>query len=198
MSDAARPPAPAVTDGDASPATREPAGDRALRAWINVQHLRGLRLASLRRTALASLPVWVGARWTLPGLLAWLALLLHASLAVESVAYAWLEHLWARRARAANPPAVGLHILGTTGQRLGSGCWYGVGAVSLVAWIDVALGREAPVWLRSALPALAGAMGALVLAACLLEGLGGRSRGDEPLAEVAADAEVMKPSHRRT
>jgi hypothetical protein len=188
-----------VRDGDASPATREPAGDRALRAWINVQHFRGLRLASLRKTALASLPVWVGARWTLPGLLAWLALLLHASLAVESVAYACLEHLWARRARAANPPsAVGLHIVGTAGQRLGSGCWYGAGAVSLVPWIGVALGRDAAVWLRPSLPALAGAMGALVLAACLLDGLGGRGRGDEPLADVAPDAEVMKASPRRT
>jgi hypothetical protein len=198
MSKAARQSAQPTTNGPSSGAADGSPGDRALRAWVQVVYFRGQRLAGLRRTALASLPLWLGARWTLPGLLAWFALLLHASLAVETVAFAWLEHLGVHRAKTANaPPSVTLHFAWTTGQRLASGLWYGAAAVSLVPWLGVALGRPASISLRPLLPALAGAMSLLAFSASLLEGLGRRtgSHGPSPAAD---EAKVMKPSLHRT
>jgi len=176
------------------------AGDRALQAWLHVEHFRGLRLASLQRTALASLPVWLGARWTLPSLLAWLAVLLHASFAVEVVAYAWLEHLFVRRARAVNAaPSVALHFPCAAGRRLASGLWYGAGVTSLVPWLGVTLGRAALVSVRPVLPLLAALMSILVLAACALDGVGHHGSGShDPSAGAAGKAKVMKPSLRRT
>jgi hypothetical protein len=194
-SDAVHRDVPPTPDG---PAVADPVGspsDRALRGWIHVEHFRWLRHAGLRRTALASVPVWIAVRWTVPGLLAWIALLVHASCAVEAAAYAWLEHRSVLRTKAVNAaPAATLHFVSSTGQRAASGLWYAACVVSFVPWLAVAMGRAASLGARALVPIVAGTMSVLVLGATLLDGLRGQgTRSHDPSEVGVGEAKVMKP-----
>ena len=135
-----------------------------LLARVSLVHHRGLRLASLRRLAAIAVPVWIQAHTrVLPDLLAWLVALLFGFFLAETVLYAVLEHVWARRGerlRDGGSRAV-IHELWTVRDQLRSALWYGVGIVSLLPWAVVALGHALPpplyplTWLALALAALA-------------------------------------------
>jgi hypothetical protein len=155
------------------PAGREPedpdreAEAHATLAQVSFLYFRRRRLASLRRLALASLPVWVQASWpVIPPLLTWLALLVEAYFFVEVATYAALEHLWAHRRRAfPREHPVAIHLVWMPWEALISSLWYLVGLVSLVPWVSVAGGRALSLWLGPALARLAAVTALLVLLA---------------------------------
>jgi hypothetical protein len=132
--------------------------DRALTAELQAQYLRGLRLASQRWLAAASLPVWIEVHThLLPGLLAWFAFLAQGGCLALAAGYAALEYRWASRATQLEPGSskVVVHIVWTAWDELRSALWYGLALVSLVPWAYVGLERPLPASLLSALTATA-------------------------------------------
>jgi hypothetical protein len=123
---------------------------------LQVQYLRGLRLASQRWLAVASLPVWLQVHFhLLPGLLAWWAFLAQGGCLTLAAGYAASEYRWTRRAMQLEAGSAGvvIHTVWTMWDELRSAVWYGLGLVSLVPWAYVGFERPMPASLLSGLTA---------------------------------------------
>ena len=141
------------------PSVQEQAGstvEQELVAGLQLQYLRGVRLAWLRWLAAASIPVWLEVHWQfLPGLIAWLAFLVQGGCLAMAACYAALEYRWSRRAALFEPGSSGVvvHTVWREWDEVRSALWYGVALVSLVPWIYVGLVRPLPSSLLAALTA---------------------------------------------
>jgi uncharacterized membrane protein YraQ (UPF0718 family) len=169
---------------EAMPATAPPL-ELELRAQLNGQHFRGLKLASLRWLAASSLPAWLQVchPGALPGFLAWTAVLAQGYCVAMSVAYAALEYHWARRGAdfAAGPSEVVVHAVWTVWDELRTALWYVMAAVALVPWLYAAFDRPVAASLLAGLFATAW-MVLVLLAATEVLAARRRSPGRAPRA----------------
>ena len=95
-------------------------------------------IAAAQRITLASVPLWIEARWPiLPNVVVFLLFMAQAYFAVDALWWTIARHHWSRRARAQRP---GERLcFWTRGKILGAGVWYGVALLSLLAPPEVVI-----------------------------------------------------------
>ena len=142
--------------------------ERELQAQLNVQYLRGLKLASLRWVAVASLPIWLDAHWQiLPSMVLWLVVVAEGFCLAMAAGYGTLEHRWSRRAAEVEPDGatVFIHTVWTAWDEVRTALWYGLALVSLAPWTCAVFDRSLAGSSLSSLSATAWTMLLLLAAA---------------------------------
>jgi SAM-dependent methyltransferase len=172
---------------------RDERAERALAAQLNLHEFRGWRLSSLRWAVAASVVFWVQAHGLpLPGVLLWLAGLVHATALVLATGNAVLEHQWTLPAARWRPEHLGIvvHLPWTARHEIRSGLWYGLAVVSALPWLAVFMDTPLP-------PAVLWRLTAAAVALSVLLGLSKRRAWALPSSTSdALDEPAVKKLYR--